>query len=91
MAIMKQIAWLMVSFAGGLLIGWLVLGQLPEPSLAQRIILDGHLQAYCHPDRTNIQKAAVEAAIFSRLTGSGGLGERALAEFSIARVQGACT
>lgn len=88
---MKQITWMMTAFSCGVLVGWLALGQLPEPSRAQRAMLDGYLQAYCHPDRTNVQKAALEAAIFSRLTVSVGLGARALAEYDISRVQGACT
>lgn len=88
---MKQITWLMMAFACGALVGWMVIGPLPEPSRAQRVMLDGYLQAYCHPDRTNIQKAAIEAAIFSRLTVSVGLGNRALAEYNISRAQGSCT
>lgn len=75
----------------GIAIGYALVGPLPEPSRAQRAMLDGFMKAYCHPDRANIQKAAIEAAIWSRLTISVGLADRALAEYNVARVEGACT
>lgn len=83
--------WMLLAALSGGAVGYGVVGPLPEPARAQRAMLDGYLQAYCHPDRTNIQKAAAEMAIWSRLTVSVGLADRALAEYNVSRVQGACT
>lgn len=83
--------WMLLAAMVGGMTGYGFVGPLPEPSRAQRVMLDGYLQAYCHPDRANIQKAAAEMAIWSRLTISVGLGDRALAEYNVARVEGSCT
>lgn len=84
---MKQIVGLMMSFAGGLLVGWLVVGPLPRPELAQEAILDEYIAIYCHrPDREHIERWLGNAEAMSRISIRAGLGERALAEYALCKI-----
>lgn len=84
---MKQLFWLMTSFAAGLLVGGLVVGPLPHPELAQEAILREYLAVYCSPaDRNHVERWIGNAEAMSRISISAGLGERALAEYALCKI-----